>query len=78
MGCYEQPAITAITPVMAAPITLSGDNRGGAEQVCGRSPRGPTQVENAPGDAGRSTLYMIDPEGRMYFGDSGERGNFKW
>ena len=25
MGCYEQPAITAITPVMAAPITLSGD-----------------------------------------------------
>ena len=24
MGCYEQPAITAITPVMAAPITLSG------------------------------------------------------
>ena len=26
MGCYEQPAITAITPVMAAPITLSGDN----------------------------------------------------
>ena len=27
MGCYEQPAITAITPVMAAPITLSGDKR---------------------------------------------------
>ena len=26
MGCYEQPAITAIRPVMAAPITLSGDN----------------------------------------------------
>ena len=26
MGCYEQPAITAITPVMAAPITLSGVN----------------------------------------------------
>ena len=26
MRCYEQPAITAITPVMAAPITLSGDN----------------------------------------------------
>ena len=24
MGCYEQPAITAITPVMAAPITLTG------------------------------------------------------
>ena len=24
-GVYEQPAITAITPVMAAPITLSGD-----------------------------------------------------
>ena len=23
MGCYEQPAITAITPVMATPITLS-------------------------------------------------------
>lgn len=24
MRCYEQPAITAITPVMAAPITLTG------------------------------------------------------
>jgi len=27
-GGYEQPAITAITPVMAAPITLSGVNTG--------------------------------------------------
>ena len=26
MRCYEQPATTAITPVMAAPITLSGVN----------------------------------------------------
>ena len=28
MGCYEQPAITAITPVMAAPITLTGVKAG--------------------------------------------------
>ena len=27
MGCYEQPAITAITPVMAAPITLTVGSR---------------------------------------------------
>ena len=35
MGCYEQPAITAITPVMATPITLSGDKLVGG--VCSRS-----------------------------------------
>ena len=38
MGCYEQPAITAITPVMAAPITLSGAKTTTTDcmYVCGR------------------------------------------
>ena len=37
MRCYEQPAITAITPVMAAPITLTGvkSRLGAAVQGCG-------------------------------------------
>ena len=41
-GCYEQPAITAITPVMAAPITLSGDKQ------CIRLP-GPQIARPRPG-----------------------------
>ena len=46
MGCYEQPAITAITPVMAAPITLSGDKQAAG----GRNKHGRGDTSDKRGD----------------------------
>ena len=56
MGCYEQPAITAITPVMAAPITLSGDKVvGSTPHAAPKRTRDAAPVQN-PGNSRLFTL----------------------